>query len=238
MGSNCKVTDPVRQFTFDLTPLIVANNGEHKLEHDGHEVAINICAAAGACGGTSGACVLDPLNLAAPILNTGTFSADMRLDDGDVVLIYNTSVPCVNPEQSISTSILFVCDALAVPGADAALTAPELVEVVNGCNYIYQVPTSLVCPPAVVADCTAYDSATGSFFDLAPLIKKKTSNSFYRVFADDNDGYEFRFNGFFFFFNFVFIYLFLSYFLPLKNSLRKNNIFFDTNHVKAYSWPP
>lgn len=184
LGGDCAVRDKLHNYAYDLSQLTSSTFYSVELDLNPKVSArMNICGAASECTSGDGVCVTDPY------ISLGTASKQLISLHGDIMLIYNTTTPCGNADEKVTSNILFVCDLLATPGS--MLSSPKSTEVVNNCNYIFEFPTSLACPPLDVASCSVTDPDTGYFYDLSTLRKAAGS---YHVRTSESAS-EFYLNG-------------------------------------------
>ncbi|XP_013094789.2 cation-independent mannose-6-phosphate receptor-like [Biomphalaria glabrata] len=148
-GDDCKVTDPLYNYQFDLNPLRNATS-DYAVLGAGYKFLVNLCgplvSTLDNCG-SAGACQTS-LTLPAPV-QIGLPNNKPRYQTGQISLVYSDGKGNCHGKYNRSTIINFVCDH-AVTGLDG----PRYLEEKSDCTYMFEWTTKAVCPPHQVVDCT------------------------------------------------------------------------------------
>ncbi|GFN80696.1 cation-independent mannose-6-phosphate receptor-like protein, partial [Plakobranchus ocellatus] len=165
-GEDCKVTDPVYNFEFDLSPL-KKMSGHYSVPGAGYTFLLNVCgnlngapelcadANTGACQTAGG--------LNSPVV-TGKFSDRPQYKSGVITLNYKGGKDNCHGKYERSTVIDFVCH-----HNESGEAGPRYMDEKDDCTYTFEWPTKAACPPHQVTDCVL--QAGDKTFDLSRLSK-------------------------------------------------------------------
>ncbi|XP_023236304.1 cation-independent mannose-6-phosphate receptor-like [Centruroides sculpturatus] len=162
-GFHCAVKIPKYEYTIDLSSLH-QEIGEYRVKHKEYEYILNVCGeiknASGKCKGA--AVCQTKLSDTDFAINAGMPNSNLLYDDGVVQLIYESGKGNCHRKYNRSTVIIFTCDS-STNGAKG----PIFLEEKEDCTYVFEWPTSLVCLPYSLHQCSVDD---GDFhYDLSPL---------------------------------------------------------------------
>ncbi|KAL8573519.1 hypothetical protein ACOMHN_047790 [Nucella lapillus] len=164
-GAACKVSDPLYNFQFDLTPLR-KTDGNYAVHTGEYTYLLNVCGPLlnppEQCT-AMGVCQTGP-NLMQPVAS-GKANSKLLYDTGELSLVYSNGKDSCHGKYTRKTIITFVCDH-SKPGAG---TGPQYLRELEDCTYTFVWSTALACPPHGVVDCTFVDPKTGSHYDLSGL---------------------------------------------------------------------
>ncbi|XP_070706018.1 cation-independent mannose-6-phosphate receptor [Pempheris klunzingeri] len=165
-GDNCKVEDPLAEFSFDLSPLSKADGGFYNLSSGNYDYFINVCGPVKVahCPEKAGACQVEKSSWSLG-------EADDRLSyyDGLIQLSYSNGSQYNNKQHTLrSTLISFLCD------PEAGAGKPEF-QVEDNYTYNFRWYTSYACPERP-HECLVTDPVTLDQYDLSSL-SRTTSGS-------------------------------------------------------------
>ncbi|KAH9498514.1 Cation-independent mannose-6-phosphate receptor [Bulinus truncatus] len=161
-GDDCKVTDPLYSHQFDLNSLR-NNTGDYLVEAVGYKFLINLCgplvSGSDQCR-PAAACQTGP-TLQAPV-PIGLPNKKLKYTSGQMTLTYSDGKDSCHQKYERTTIINFVCDHSA-----SGLDGPRYLEEKSDCTYVFEWPTSAVCPPHQVVDCIVQNG--DDVYDLSRL---------------------------------------------------------------------
>ncbi|GFR62204.1 cation-independent mannose-6-phosphate receptor-like protein, partial [Elysia marginata] len=165
-GSNCKVTDPLYNYEFDLSPLKKAS-GHYSVPGADYKFLLNVCGGLdggpGPCAEAhTGACQTEG-GLSTPIV-AGKYNDKPEYDSGVITLTYTGGKDKCHGQYERSTVIDFVCH--HDQSGDAG---PHYLDEKSDCTYAFEWPTKAACPPHQVTDCVLQEG--DKTFDLTRLSK-------------------------------------------------------------------
>ncbi|XP_068221483.1 cation-independent mannose-6-phosphate receptor isoform X2 [Palaemon carinicauda] len=159
-GEDCKVTNPVTGYVFDLSPL-KKDNGYDVQGDGGIPIVLNVCdyVKSGKCPGeNTGACFIYKNGRLA---SAGEANANLHYLPGFLFLHYDGGSRCRNGLER-ATLINFVC------GAEGSAEGPVLVDDdLDNCTYHINWHTELACERRINCYVDTWDRR----IDLSPLIK-------------------------------------------------------------------
>eukprot|EP00045_Choanoeca_perplexa_P017875 m.269550 g.269550 ORF g.269550 m.269550 type:complete len:2501 (+) comp17662_c0_seq1:233-7735(+) len=177
-AGDCKIDDPVSDYTFDLSPL--AKDGGHATPGDGYVFNINVCDNV-PCGTDKVAGVCQTKASNNENYNTGNSTDVLQLADNRLLLEYEHGDVCEAHKTNRRTKIYFTCD------QDAGKGAPTYVSELDGCVYVFEWKTSYACAPEI--ECKASDPKKDIDYHLSDLIRTD-SNWIVKGGADADQHYE------------------------------------------------
>lgn len=159
-GEDCKVTNPLTGYVFDLNSL--KKDGGYEVQGDAElQLVLNVCdnVKSGKCpGDNTGACLI---HSDGKLAIAGEANADLHFLPGFLFLHYDGGEKCRNGLER-STLINFVC------GAEGSAEGPVLVhDDLDNCTYHINWHTELVCERRINCFVDTWDRR----IDLSPLIK-------------------------------------------------------------------
>ncbi|XP_076467139.1 cation-independent mannose-6-phosphate receptor-like [Babylonia areolata] len=164
-GDACKVSDPLYNFQFDLTPLRKSGL-DYAVPGGDYTFKLNVCGPLQSppdeCKGM-GACQTGS-SLPAPVA-AGKPSSKLIYDTGELSLVYDDGKPNCHGKYTRKSIITFLCD----HSKKGANSEPQYLQELEDCTYTFVWPTALACPPHGVVDCTYTDPKTGNHYDLSGL---------------------------------------------------------------------
>ncbi|PIK43990.1 putative cation-independent mannose-6-phosphate receptor-like [Apostichopus japonicus] len=165
-GRDCKVSNPVTGFEFDLKVLQGVDT-VNIFGHDQHVYNISICTALTdtPCEGNNiGACQSQRDVPSPKHFVTGKFNRQVFFDDGVLSLQYDDGTPCHNDNYKRSTVINFVC-----PHEHDTLGEPVFISETEDCTYYFSWHTSVACEEFI--QCSVMNGT--ETIDLSPLVQKR-----------------------------------------------------------------
>ncbi|CAL1527175.1 unnamed protein product [Lymnaea stagnalis] len=179
-GSDCKVTEPLYNFEFDLSTLRTTTK-DYIVKGNNYEFHINVCGplinGPGQCQ-SAGACQVGS-TLSSPI-PTGLPNNQPKYESGQITLVYSDGKSNCHQKYNRSTIIIFVCDHSQVGDA-----GPQYLEERSDCTYVFEWPTKAACPPHQVTECTVENGK--DIYDLSRL--SRPDSNYQRVYNDSNREY-------------------------------------------------
>lgn len=165
-GANCKVTDPLYNYEFDLG-VLRKTSGHYSVQGAGYEFLLNVCGsldgAPEPCADAhTGACQTGN-GLSTPII-AGQYNDKPEYDSGVITLTYTGGKDKCHGQYERKTVIDFACH--HDQSGDAG---PRYLDEKADCTYAFEWPTKLACPPHEVFDCVLQDG--DKTFDLSRLSK-------------------------------------------------------------------
>ncbi|XP_059153969.1 cation-independent mannose-6-phosphate receptor-like [Physella acuta] len=182
LGSDCKVTDSLYNYEFDLNPLRKVS-GNYIVQTDQYSFHINLCGplvgADDICKSSQAAACQTGSTLPAPKL-LGVANSQPRYESGQISVIYTDGAGNCHGKYNRSTTIQFICDH-GQTGADG----PQYLEENSVCSYRFEWRTKVACPPHQVIQCT-YQQGQDTY-DLSRL--SLASDNYMREYKDSNKIY-------------------------------------------------
>ncbi|KAJ8396205.1 hypothetical protein AAFF_G00020720 [Aldrovandia affinis] len=152
-GNDCKVEDPLAEFSFDLSPL-TRKDSLYNVSGGDYIYLLNVCADIVAATGHS--------------WSLGEFSSKLSYYDGMIQLTYQNGSKYNNKEHTQrATLITFLCD------REAGAGKPEY-QVEDEYTYNFKWYTSYACPERP-QECVVTDPNTLQQYDLSSLAKSERS---------------------------------------------------------------
>lgn len=165
-GDNCRVSDTLAGFSFDLSPLTL-KQGTYQVNTTQYEFYLNVCGNVSMCTGNSGACQKE--RSGTKMWNLGMFNSKLSYYDGIIQLNYSGGTPYNNPTHTPRSSLLtFLCD------RDAGDGQPEFQEE-NNKAYNFKWYTKYACPEIPV-ECEVTDPVSLEQYDLSSLSRFAETN--------------------------------------------------------------
>ena len=171
-SSSCSIQDP-SGFTFDLSGLSTLNSTHSYFPVStsaGHTYLVSVCQplnqdCATGDNGTVAVCQID--SNAKKSYRCGLFNTyQLTYFDGSLKMTFSGGDPC-HKTKTRSVLINFACDRTLSDYKGY----PHFVSENEACDYTFDWPTALVCPPREL-DCMA----GGGRYDLQPLLQQKVWN--------------------------------------------------------------
>ncbi|XP_067674216.1 cation-independent mannose-6-phosphate receptor-like isoform X2 [Haliotis asinina] len=165
-GKDCKVTDPVYNYQFDLSHLHKTRE-DYKVKAGEYTYLLNVCgqltSGTGACAGV-GTCQTKESDNSF-IVNAGKANSDLIYNAGELSLRYTDGKANCHQKYNRTTIITFTCD-----HTKDGKKGPRYLREDGDCTYQFEWPTSYACSPHKVSDCTATDP-DGNVYDLSSLTR-------------------------------------------------------------------
>lgn len=163
VGSHCSVKTADYGYTFDLNSLH-QDLGQYTVKTGQYEYILNVCGkiknSPENCKNAA-ACQTKPSDINFAV-NTGMPNSELYYNSGVIQLIYESGKGNCHGKFNRSTVITFTCDQ-STNGTEG----PIFLEEKYDCTYMFEWPTSLVCLPYSVQECSTDDGKL--HYDLSPL---------------------------------------------------------------------
>ena len=160
-GTNCTVTLPATNETFDLWPL---STSDQALKSPPYTYYINVCHAVSQVNCNvapgSGACQVKSNSTAQ--FSLGIVNSGITYSDGVFKIRYTNGTRCSSGVGRI-TEIIFECD------PDAGIGSPTFTGEISTCVYQFSWQTSQVCSQIKPVECMAVDPVNNNTYDLSSL---------------------------------------------------------------------